>query len=228
MSSAPRVLVMAKAPVPGLAKTRLGAEIGMERAAEVAAASLIDTLAVCTAAFGTRYLALTGELSAAARSAEIRSSLDSWVIFEQDGDTFGERLAHAHRWVATHAEGPVVQVGMDTPHLSSTLLQSVVDCFAEGADAVIGPAEDGGWWVLGLVDGNDAKVLVDVVMSKPSTYDDTVQALVRAGRCIEPVAALRDVDTVSDAVAVAALAPTTRFARAWNAGFVTTGEAVAG
>ena len=45
----PRILVIAKAPVPGLAKTRLGAAVGMDVAAELAAAALLDTVRTCAA-----------------------------------------------------------------------------------------------------------------------------------------------------------------------------------
>ena len=48
----PRALVLAKAPVAGRVKTRLGADVGMAYAADLAAAALLDTLLACTAAFG--------------------------------------------------------------------------------------------------------------------------------------------------------------------------------
>ena len=55
-----RALVMAKAPVPGRVKTRLGARVGMEVAAELAAAALLDTIAACRSAFAECHLALDG------------------------------------------------------------------------------------------------------------------------------------------------------------------------
>ena len=54
MTTPPRLLVVAKAPVPGEAKTRLGQVVGAEVAADLAAASLLDTLRACTRAVGTR------------------------------------------------------------------------------------------------------------------------------------------------------------------------------
>ena len=65
-----------------------------------------------------------------------------------------------------------------------------------------------------------AAPLAHVVMSTPSTYDDTRAALIGAGHRVSVTSTLGDVDTVEDAVAVARLAPTTRFAaafRAWEA-----------
>ena len=68
-----RVLVVAKAPVPGQVKTRLGIEIGMTEAAEIAAASLLDTLAACRDAVGPDacHLALAGDLADAVRRDEL-------------------------------------------------------------------------------------------------------------------------------------------------------------
>ncbi|MCX6394893.1 MAG: DUF2064 domain-containing protein [Propionibacteriales bacterium] len=216
-STTARVLVMAKAPVPGHVKTRLGADVGMTVAADLAAAALLDTLEVCTATFGTRYLALAGDLALAARSDAIVEALAGWIVFEQEGSTFAERLAHAHARVADCGPGPVVQVGMDTPQLTAELLGAVTDGLV-GADVVLGPAPDGGWWVLGLADGRDARVLVDVPMSVPQTYRRTVDAF--AGHRIADTVELCDVDTVADAEQVAALAPGSRFAHAWASGLV--------
>lgn len=216
---AARALVVAKAPVPGQAKTRLGAEIGMVAAADLAAAALLDTLQACNEVFeqgGSRYLALTGDLMAARRGEEIRQALSGWTVFDQQGDSFGERLAHAHTSVAGYGTGPVVQLGMDTPQVSAANLGDVVDELAGGAEVVLGPAEDGGWWVLGLADPCSARALVEVPMSTPKTYDATVEAFARAGQPVVAVAALRDVDTCADAEAVVALAPQTQFAQVWG------------
>ena len=89
-------LVVAKAPVAGRAKTRLGAEIGMAAAADLAAAALLDTLDACRAAFGAGrcHLALTGDLAGAARGRRDRpAALAGWTVFEQVGDELRRRLA---------------------------------------------------------------------------------------------------------------------------------------
>ena len=91
------VLVVAKAPVPGRAKTRLAATVGDRVAADLAAAALLDTLdAVAAAPVAARVVALTGELDAAANAAEIRRRLQSFTVIGQRGDDFGDRLANAH------------------------------------------------------------------------------------------------------------------------------------
>jgi glycosyltransferase A (GT-A) superfamily protein (DUF2064 family) len=209
----PRLLLTAKAPVPGLVKTRLGVEIGMDAAADVAAAALLDTIEAMSAHAGAArcHLALAGDLDDASHSEAIRAALAGWTIWPQDGEGLAVRLAHAHQQVA----GPVVQVGMDTPQLSGALLAGVIDGL-DRADAVLGPAEDGGWWALGLRDPSYAAGLVGVPMSAPDTCEQTANALRGLGLSVHLADRLRDVDTVADAEAVAMVAPDTRFAEAWR------------
>lgn len=209
------VLVTAKAPVPGLAKTRLAATVGYDAAADLAAAALLDTLAAAApAAAGRehRVVALAGDLEQAARAEQLDRALRDWRVVPQRGEGFDQRLAAAH---ADAGPGPVVQVGMDTPQVTSDLLQAVADALVVD-DAVLGPAPDGGWWVLGLRDPAHAEALVGVPMSTPQTYDDTRAALLARGIGVGATATLRDVDDAADAEAVASAAPGTLFARAWR------------
>ncbi len=218
-----RVVVVAKSPVPGAVKTRLGADIGMREAAQVAAAALLDTLRACRAAYpvGRCHLALAGDIRRGLRAKEIAAELAGWDVFFQQGEDFAQRLMHAHAAVADWGGGPVLQIGMDTPQVTADLLHDAETALGlpgdpAGADAVLGPAEDGGWWVMGLRDGRDAASLRGVPMSAPTTYDDTRGALMAAGRHVVSTAVLRDVDTVADADAVAMTAPDGQFAAAWR------------
>ena len=91
------VLVVAKAPVPGQAKTRLAASVGDRAAAGIAAAALLDTLdAVADAPVAARVVALTGSLDDASAGGEIRSCLADFSVVPQRGADFAERLANAH------------------------------------------------------------------------------------------------------------------------------------
>lgn len=209
------LLVLAKAPFPGVVKTRLGASIGDRGAAEVAAASLLDTLETCTAAVGaTRcHLALSGDLAGCVGERGLRDALTGWSVRGQRGADFATRLANAHR---DAGEGPMVQIGMDTPHVSVAQLDSL----AAGLDrtaAVLGPAADGGWWGLGRRGPEVAGPLAGVRMSTPATFADTRAALLAAGHSVGVTTEVTDVDTAEDADLVAALAPGSRFARAWTA-----------
>lgn len=210
-----RALVLAKAPVPGLVKTRLAAAVGVDVAAELAARALLDTLAACADAFDECHLALEGDFADAVCASALREATVSWHVFAQCGGSLGDRLAHAHEHAAVTGPDPVVQVGMDTPQLTAADLRVVADQVRPGT-AVLGPALDGGWWVLGLQDPRAARCLVEVPMSTPVTGALTEQALHARGMRVRRAPALRDVDTFEDAVVVAAEAPWTQFAACWH------------
>lgn len=209
------LLVVAKAPVPGLAKTRLAATVGDVTAAEIAAAALLDTLdAVAQTPADARVVALTGDLDAAARSAEIRSRLEDFVVVGQRGEDFADRLANAHvdAAAATGATA-VVQIGMDTPQVSPDLLTECVDGLA-AHDAVLGMARDGGWWVLGVRAAAAAECLREVPMSAPDTGAVTLTALRDTGLSVGLVTELADVDTIDDVETVRSACPAgSRFSR---------------
>lgn len=214
----PRALVMAKAPVPGKVKTRLGADIGLDEAAALAALALTDTLLACTEAFGPErcHLALEGDLNAAFDGDAILDHLAGWRVAPQRGLGFVERLVNAHLDLFADVPGaPVVQIGMDTPQVTPALL-AAASAPLDQHDAVLGEAEDGGWWVLALRDPAAATALADVPMSTPTTYADSRAALEHHGLSVGTTTMLRDVDTVADAEAVAAAAPDTRFAAGWR------------
>lgn len=210
------LLVVAKAPEPGRAKTRLAATIGDRVAAEIAAAALLDTLdAVAAAPVAARVVAITGDLDAAANAAEIRQRLASFTVVPQRGEDFAARLANAH---ADAAGGhPVLQIGMDTPQVSADLLTRCARRLLE-ARAVLGPARDGGWWVLGVAEPAMAQCLRTVPMSVPDTGDLTLKALRDNDIDVVTIETLADVDFVDDvAVVREACAPTSRFARVTRA-----------
>jgi hypothetical protein len=191
------VLVMAKAPVPGLAKTRLAATLGDEVAADIAAAALLDTLdAVAQTPVGGRVVAMTGDLDRACRGAEIRERLESFTVIGQRGDDFADRLANAHADAAVSGR-PVLQIGMDTPQVSAELL---TDCARTllTTPALLGMACDGGWWVLGVADAATADCLRDVPMSQDDTGAVTLAALRHTALDVTIVEELPDVDTVDD------------------------------
>jgi glycosyltransferase A (GT-A) superfamily protein (DUF2064 family) len=211
------LLVVAKAPVAGLAKTRLCPPATPAEAAEIAAAALLDTLdAVCAVPDAAPVVAMTGDLGAAALATEIGLALRRVTTIPQRGRDFGARLANAHADAAAVHEGlPILQIGMDTPQVTpESLAAAAAPVLHGGHDSVLGPAVDGGWWALGLAEPRHAQVLADVPMSHDDTGIRTLRALVACGLRPTGAARLSDVDTMVDARAVAAACPDGRFARA--------------
>ena len=200
------VVVMAKAPRPGRVKTRLCPPCTPEQAARLAEAALVDTFeAIDGATFSERVLALDG--------APGDWLPNGWTVVPQRGVGLGERLDAA----VTDVDGPVLVVGMDTPQLTSELLDGARERLQQPTtDAVLGPAHDGGYWAIGfreaLVGAFD-----HVEMSTADTGRQQRSRLAELGLRVRELAVLRDVDTIDDARAVAALAPRSRFARAFRA-----------
>ncbi|MET7748957.1 DUF2064 domain-containing protein [Micromonospora sp. NPDC005367] len=208
------LLVVAKAPVPGAVKTRLCPPVSPLQAARIAAAALRDTLDAVRATPGvTPVLACAGRLTDAEDAAGLVTSLRGWTVLPQRGSGLGDRLANAYTEVAeAFPNRPVLQVGMDTPQLTPAGVTAAVLRLAS-ADAVLGAAVDGGWWALGLREPREAALLRTVPMSTRSTGWLTWSALAERGLRVAPLPLLRDVDEWPDALAVAAEAPSGRFAR---------------
>jgi uncharacterized protein len=213
------LVVIAKAPVAGQAKTRLAAAIGDQAAADIAAATLLDTLdAVEATPVQARVVAFTGDLEQASGRRQIRSRLQDLHVVEQRGDDFSARLANAIVDAATTAgPRPVLLIASDTPQVTASLLTECAQALLE-TDVVFGLAHDGGWWVLGVTDPVMADCLNDIPTSRSDTGPATLEALRDRGFAVKLVAELSDVDTVDDVEIVRAeCAPDSRFVHAIKA-----------
>ncbi len=213
------LVVIAKAPVAGQAKTRLAATVGDQAAADIAAATLLDTLdAVEATPAQAKVLALTGDLDHASSGTEIRSRLSTLQVVPQRGDDFSARLANAiDDAAATAGTRPVLLIASDTPQVTAALLIECAQALLE-TDVVFGLARDGGWWVIGVTDPSMADCLHTIPTSRSDTGPATLEALRANGLAVTLVAELSDVDTVDDVEIVRAeCAPDSRFIHAIKA-----------
>ncbi len=195
---------MAKAPAPGRVKTRLCPPLTHDQAAAYAEASLVDTL-LAVAACGADDLVLA-----------LDGAPGPWLppgfrVVPQRGKTFNDRLACA--WV--DADGPGLQIGMDTPHVSAEVLDAGLAKVKPGR-AVLGPAEDGGWWALGLA-APAPHAFDGVPMSRPDTCAHQRRQLEDLGYTVDMLGVLVDVDDIDDARRVSELAPELRSSKVLHA-----------
>jgi uncharacterized protein len=197
-----RLLVIAKAPAAGRSKTRLCPPCTPSEAASLAEAALVDTLEVAADLDGVRkVLVLDGPAG-------------PWVpagfdLVPQTTGGLDRRLAAAFG----SGRGPAVLIGMDTPQVTVGILSEAVSRLdAPGAGAVLGGADDGGWWLMGLR-RPDPRAVLGLPMSSSRTGEAQRARLRSLGLRVEELRVLRDVDTIDDARTVARLAPRTRFAR---------------
>ena len=198
------LLVIAKEPVPGRAKTRLTPPCHPVDAAAIAAGALADTLAAALASGADRVLvALDGQPGPWLPPGAI-------VVSQGQGD-LATRLATA--WSAT--TGPALQIGMDTPQVGADGLADAMRAMTEDdeVDALFGPATDGGWWALGLR-RRAPMAFAGIATSRPDTGVRQLERLLELGLRTALLPEQRDVDTWPDAVAVAAGCPGGAFAAA--------------
>ncbi|MGI5156822.1 TIGR04282 family arsenosugar biosynthesis glycosyltransferase [Microbispora sp. CA-102843] len=201
--NATQIVVIAKAPVPGTVKTRLTPSYTAREAAALAEAALRDTLsAVAAAPAARRVLALLGE-----PGPWLPSGYD---VVAQRGDGLAARLAAAFADAWATLPVPVVLIGMDTPQVTPALLAEAGRLLG-GHEVVVGPAADGGFWLLGQR-RPDPALLAGLPMSRPDTGALLMERIRAAGVRAALLPELTDVDTAADARAVAARIPSSRFA----------------
>ncbi len=135
------LLVIAKEPLPGRAKTRLTPPCSADEAAALAHASLLDTTRRGRPHAG-------GPQGARVRRRRLGAGdVEGFELIPQRGAGLGERLAAAFDDVAS----PALLVGMDTPQLTPPLLLEGMRALATpDVDAVLGPTLDGGYWSVGF------------------------------------------------------------------------------
>jgi rSAM/selenodomain-associated transferase 1 len=193
------LIVIAKEPLPGRAKTRLCPPCTPVQAAALAAAALTDTLrAVLETPASRRVLVFEGDGE--------RYTPPGFELIRQHGAGLADRLASAFEDVGQ----PAVLVGMDTPQVRPTEL-TLAMAGLHAADAVLGPAPDGGYWCLGLNRPSRA-VFQNIPMSQPNTCAAQRARIAELGLKLRELSWLRDVDTIEDALAVAEQAPASSFA----------------
>jgi rSAM/selenodomain-associated transferase 1 len=198
------IAVMAKAPRPGRVKTRLCPPLMPEEAMELSAAFLRD---------------ITDNLREAAKSAPI----DGFIAFAPAGDEhafdgilaegtkriladgemddvppgvtgFGRSLLHAMRALFAMGYGGVVVLNSDSPTLPTDFLARTAEALLrDGARAVLGPADDGGYFLLGL-QGPHARAFADITWSTEVVADQTRARVAELGIALVELPVWYDVD----------------------------------
>lgn len=190
--SAPRglVCVFAKPPRPGQAKTRLAAGVGEVRAAELAQAFLRDTWA--TASQLTWARAVVATTDGAPHELGLPGHPAVWLQGEGD---LGQRLERVLRRALGEADFALA-IGADTPGLPERLLAQAAEALAR-ADAVLGPTDDGGFYLLGLRTCPPA-LLDGLPWSVPTTFAATHARLEERGLTVRTLEPWFDVDRLED------------------------------
>lgn len=189
-----RIVIMSKPPAPGLAKTRLAQTIGADAAAALAARMLDHTLEIARlAAVGTLELCVTPDTRhPALRAAAARFGA---VLSDQGNGDLGERMARIALRVLAGGEQPII-VGSDCPAFAPHHLQQAAHRL-ETHDAVLQPAFDGGYVLIGLR-GFDARLFEDMPWSTAAVMATTRARLRELGWSWWEGETLHDIDAAAD------------------------------
>ncbi len=190
MAERPTVFLMVKAPRPGRVKTRLAREIS-----EMAAVRFHrhNTAAVIRRLRDPRWRLALAVAPEAAHAARWWPG-DLLRVPQGPGD-LGARMAHV---LARGGPGPALIVGSDIPGITAARIARAF-CALRGADAVLGPARDGGYWLIGLRRGPGPRGMFDGVRwSGPYARADTIANLEARGLGVALTDELRDVDDAAD------------------------------
>ena len=189
--SEPRIIILVKAPRPGFVKTRLADVIGPKNACD-AYCKLVNTL------LGNLTDLPRAELRFTPDNAEPEISQwlhEGWTAMPQGGGDLGERMQRA----ITEAQCPAILIGADCPDINLKDIATAREALGKN-DVVIGPAVDGGYWLIGLQ--VPCPVLFNGIQwSKDNVLKETLARSEKAGLSVHLLRKLADVDTVEDWVA---------------------------
>ena len=189
-----RIIVFAKAPRPGLAKTRLIPALGAAGAAALAARMLAHTLdqALASGVGVVELCAAPAPGDAMWQGVELPEGLA--LTAQGEGD-LGERMARAGQRAGEAGAG-VLLIGTDCPALDAACLRRAASALDE-ADAVIAPTADGGYALLGLR-RFDASLFADIAWSTPTVAAATLARLHALGWSCTRLPLLHDIDEPVD------------------------------
>ena len=189
------LIVFVKFPEPGKVKTRIARELGAERAAELysrMAERIIHDVSG-PGAYGTIVYFDPPE-----REDDIKTWLgsDSLSYEPQSGGTIGDRMANAFHRVFCEGAVRAVLIGTDIPEITADIISAAFDLLSD-TDVVLGPAEDGGYYLMGLRKF-EPTLFRDIDWGTNTVYTRTLARIVEKNLSHKLLDTLKDVDTAED------------------------------
>jgi len=187
-----RLIVFVKSPTPGLVKTRLAESLGVAAACEA-----YVTLVECLLARLSKLPCVEMRFAPDDRQADIERWLrPGWTARPQGTGDLGDRLARAVGDALDTGARRVVIIGSDCPDILADDIQSAWKAL-EHHYVVIGPAEDGGYWLIGLSEKRP-EVFADIPWSTSKVLEQTLERCRTAGLSFHLLQTRHDVDTPVD------------------------------
>ena len=189
------LIVFARKPVKGKVKTRLAKAVGSYRAMEVYRFLLMSTLRELQTIKGVRKILMVADpldISWFRRQLFCRD----WIVRPQTAGDLGRRMQQAFSYELRRSDS-VVLVGSDIEAIQAKDVIQTFTLLGQGVKTVIGPALDGGYWLLGRSDC-DADIFNDIKWGGSQVFSKTKKKLERAGSSYYEISQRRDIDSSSD------------------------------
>jgi rSAM/selenodomain-associated transferase 1 len=193
------LVVIAKAPREGEVKTRLIGPLSAAEVTEVYANFLRDVFVMAEAVQSERenlqiVLCYTPE---GEEEAFEQIEREGSLMLPQRGEGFGDRLRHCFEDLFGMGFGSVVVIGADSPTLPGEYVFDAFESFETDDDVVIGPAEDGGYYLIGMRRLHEP-IFEDIPWSGPDVLDATIERARAAELDLVLLSEWYDVDTPED------------------------------
>ena len=189
------LIVFAKRPLAGYAKTRLGEKIGLEESAGIYARFLYQSLFELVA-LDRADIIIELSLASSADVPYFRFAFPEFQISSQTGGNLGQRFTKSFQKAFDQGATAVVVIGTDIPDLNRSILQSAFDALSEN-DVVIGPDMDGGYYLIGL-DKTRPSLFSGINWSTHQVFAQTMAKIREEALTVSQLDPLPDVDTYRD------------------------------
>jgi uncharacterized protein len=189
------LLLFVRHPAPGEVKSRISASIGTDHATELYRRFVSDMLDTArTAGYPVTVMVTPGD-----RLDDVRHWLGADLRYlAQNGAGLGERMENAFRAIFSEGAPRAVLIGSDIPDLPGDVLHESMIALA-GNDAVIGPARDGGYYLIGFRNERFLpEIFEGIRWSSSDVFDRTMEIFKRKNASVHVLPAWQDVDTVDD------------------------------
>lgn len=191
----PAIVVMAKEPRPGAAKTRLCPPLTHAQAADLYAACIQD---VVDNARAVPMADVVLAVSPPEATAAFERLVPGLPLLPVTGPSIGRCLDVALTDRLAHGHPSAVAISSDSPDLWSEIIARGVEALRE-ADVVLGPAQDGGYFLVGLRRPAPALFADDIPWSTPDVLRQTLERATRLGLAVRLLTdSVTDVDTAAD------------------------------
>jgi len=189
------IIVMVKAPLPGLAKTRLTPPMPQSDAASLALCFVQDVVKSALGITQNVIVAFTPSEGRALLKASLPDNLH-WV--EQQGQHLGDRLISAIAYADSFGFSPIIVLGADSPTLPPTFIQQACQMLTVGpADITLGPTADGGYYLVGIRKP-EPEIFHNITWSSALTLEHTMRNIKQLGLRLVTLEQWYDVDTFAD------------------------------